>query len=111
MPIRMVVVYNHFPSMPPKMRKAVSRRIQTAVQRVESDAKGRAPVDTGNLRNSIRHSMQGELTGVVNENAEYAAYVEFGTRYTPAQPHLGPAMASEEPRFTADCASIQADLG
>ncbi len=45
---------------------------------VENDAKRNAPVNTGNLRNSITHKVDG-TEGVVGTNVEYAPYVEFGT--------------------------------
>lgn len=45
---------------------------------VENKAKIKAPVDTGQLRASITHEIDGE-TGIVGTNVEYAPYVEFGT--------------------------------
>lgn len=45
---------------------------------VENSAKTKAPVDSGNLRNSITHEVIGN-EGIVGTNVEYAPYVEFGT--------------------------------
>lgn len=45
---------------------------------VENDAKKRCPVDTGQLRQSITHEVEGN-TGVIGTNVEYAPYVEYGT--------------------------------
>lgn len=45
---------------------------------VENDAKRKCPVDTGQLRQSITHEIEGN-TGVVGTNVEYAPYVEYGT--------------------------------
>lgn len=45
---------------------------------VENDAKKNCPVDTGQLRQSITHEVEGN-TGVIGTNVEYAPYVEYGT--------------------------------
>lgn len=45
---------------------------------VENDAKRKCPVDTGQLRASITHEVEGQ-TGIVGTNIEYAPYVEYGT--------------------------------
>ena len=45
---------------------------------VENDAKLKCPVDTGQLRQSITHRIEG-TTGIVGTNVEYAPYVEYGT--------------------------------
>ena len=61
---------------------------------VAADARRLAPVDTGDLRNSI------EVLGVVdgvgrvgagNAKTDYAAYVELGTRKMAPQAYLRPA--------------------
>lgn len=51
---------------------------------------------TGNLRRSYQYK-RGNATGktasgVVGTNVEYAPYVEFGTKFMKARPHLRPAM-------------------
>lgn len=45
----------------------------------ESYAKQGAPVDTGRLRNSLTHEMEGEDTVDIGSNVEYAIYQELGT--------------------------------
>ena len=51
----------------------------------EGYAKKLAPVDTGNLRNSISHKVDtGDLAAYAGSNSEYAAYVELGSgKYYP----------------------------
>ena len=44
----------------------------------ETYAKKATPVDTGRLRNSISHTVDGEAT-YIGTNVEYAPYVELGT--------------------------------
>ena len=44
----------------------------------ETYAKQETPVDTGRLRNSISHTVDGEAA-YIGTNVEYAPYVELGT--------------------------------
>jgi len=53
--------------------------INASVIKIENQAKRLAPVNFGQLRGSIAHSKDGELTYSVAANASYSAYVEFGT--------------------------------
>ena len=58
---------------------------------VEADG-GPVPVDTGFLKNSIKGDVdRSKAVGEVAVTAEYAAYVEYGTRHMAAQPYLTPA--------------------
>ena len=61
------------------VHKAVGRGIQT----VRAEAVLLCPVDTGELRGSIMTTVEddseGNATGTVYTNKEYAPYVEFGT--------------------------------
>ncbi len=57
---------------------------------IARDAAGRAPVDTGNLRGSIR-AERSDGGARVSASCEYAAAVELGSARSPAQPFLRPA--------------------
>lgn len=47
---------------------------------VETSAKMKCPVDSGQLRNSITHEVRIDgKVGYVGTNVEYAPYIEFGT--------------------------------
>lgn len=90
----------------------------------EGYAKKLCPVDTGNLRNSITHTVdEQEPVAIIGTNNEYAAYVELGTgKYAeggrptpwvyqddeghwhwtagnPAQPFLKPAVADHQQTY------------
>lgn len=90
----------------------------------EGYAKKLCPVDTGNLRNSITHTVdEQEPAAIIRTNNEYAAYVELGTgKYAeggrptpwvyqddeghwhwtagnPAQPFLKPAVADHQQTY------------
>ena len=97
---------------------AVLRALERCGEQAEGYAKDLAPVDTGNLRNSISHTVDEDEPAVyIGSNTSYATYVELGTgKYTdggrptpwvyqddnenwhwtagnPAQPFLKPAVA------------------
>ena len=56
------------------------RGLETCGLVAEGYAKKLAPVDTGNLRNSITHEVVEDENAVyIGTNNEYAAYVELGT--------------------------------
>lgn len=100
------------------MQEAAIRALEKCGLTAEEYAKRLAPVDTGNLRNSITHQVDdGESAVYIGSNVEYATYVELGTgKYAeggrptpwvyqdakgnwhwtagnPAQPFLEPAVA------------------
>lgn len=103
---------------------AVEKALEECGLVAEGYAKKLAPVDTGNLRNSISHKVDLEEPAVyVGSNSLYAAYQEFGTgiytdggRDTPwvyqdakgnwhwtrgnkAQPFLKPAVADHAKQY------------
>lgn len=64
-------------------RQACLRALERCGMKAEGYAKDLAPVDTGNLRNSITHEVDGN-TVYIGTNVEYAPYVELGTgKYYP----------------------------
>lgn len=96
---------------------AALRALERCGSQAEGYAKDLAPVDTGNLRNSISHTVDEDEPAVyIGSNTSYAPYVELGTgKYTeggrptpwvyqddsgnwhwtagnPAQPFLAPAV-------------------
>lgn len=59
---------------------AVEKALEECGLVAEGYAKKLAPVDTGNLRNSISHKVDPEEPAVyIGSNSLYAAYQEFGT--------------------------------
>ena len=82
MPSEIRVVDNSgifFDALPP----AIERALEKCGLIAESYAKQLAVVDTGNLRNSITHSVDGN-EAFVGSAVQYAPYVELGTgEYVP----------------------------
>ena len=98
---------------------AVLRALERCGEQAEGYAKDLAPVDTGNLRNSISHTVDEDEPAVyIGSNTSYAPYVELATGIyaeggrptpwvyqddngnwhwtagNPAQPFLKPAVAN-----------------
>ena len=69
----------------------------------QEGAQRKAPVDTGNLKRNIGLEIRdGGLTAEVEPTAEYAAYVEYGTRYMNAQPYMRPSYTAQKEKFKSD---------
>ena len=104
---------------------AVLRALERCGEQAEGYAKDLAPVDTGNLRNSISHQVDdGEPAVYIGSNTSYAPYVELATgiyaeggrptpwvyqdangnwhwtRGNPAQPFLKPAVADHTKTYS-----------
>lgn len=101
---------------------AIRRALERCGMQAEGYAKDLAPVDTGNLRNSITHKVL-EKEVYIGTHNEYATYVELGTgKYAeggrpdpwvyqddegrwhwtagnPAQPYLKPAVADHKQTY------------
>lgn len=100
---------------------------------IEADAKVLAPVDTGNLMNSISTTIEGDgrtgkMAAEIGPTAEYGIWVEHGTDPhaipnawgrgsdfgtessfhpgTPAQPYMGPAFDRQVSGYTEALASL-----
>lgn len=62
-----------------------------------------APVDTGNLKRSIALRMADKgLTAECAATADYAGYVEWGTRFQEPQLYMGDALAKQGEKFKND---------
>lgn len=86
------IVFNKFPDLISRSPETAKTLVKKAAYEFEARAKLECPVDTGNLRNSIRTNFEnGGMTGVISTNVEYAIYVEYGTRFMAAKPYFTPA--------------------
>ncbi len=93
---------------------AVIRRYALAV---EGTAKLFCPVDTGHLKGSIGppkyegDGRYGAMSATITAAANYAAYVEFGTRNMPPQAFMGPALDRHTPQYIAAVAQLGDPFG
>ena len=60
------------------LEKGIKNGLEAIGLTAETYAKKATPVDTGRLRNSISHTVDGEAA-YIGSNVEYAPYVELGT--------------------------------
>lgn len=119
-------LHDHSDEVLAALQEAAERALEKCGLVAEGYAKRLAPVDTGNLRNSITHKVDpAEPAVYIGTDSEYAAYVELGTgqyypggRPTPwkyqdangnwhctagnkAQPYLKPAVADHANQYRA----------
>lgn len=94
------VVSNRFPELVERYPQKASAAVHKTAYDIEARAKAVVPVDTGNLKNSIRSEFSSDgLTGYVGTSVEYAPYVEFGTRKMGARPYLTTAAETARDAF------------
>lgn len=91
-----------------KLRKNTTLEDVKKVVRVNGTEMNRtasrlAPVDTGFLRRSIVFEIaDGGFTAMSTAGAEYAPYLEYGTRFMSAQPFMRPAYNQQKAKFKSD---------
>lgn len=87
--------------MGPAAAKILLQETDKSVVNIAEDAYDRAPVDTGELRESIKwiKSKPGGIAAIVLVGAKHGLFVEFGTINMAAQPFLIPAMQKERPKL------------
>lgn len=95
---------------------AVSRAMDEGEKIVETSAKSKVRVKTGNLKNSIEEKNR-SLTSTtisidIGTDVDYAAHQEYGTRKLSAQPFLRPALDENSNAIQAKIeAAIKSALG
>ena len=95
----MVKYTSHLDEVMKALESGVSEGLDLIGDRAQGYAQNLTPVDTGNLRASLKHEREDkhtEVVGAFNESApykkvDYAKFVELGTSRMRAQPFLRPA--------------------
>ena len=100
------ITSNRLPQIAAAAKPVVERAVAQTAFRVEGFAKTGAPIDTGALRGGIAAAKERELTWRVTAHADYAVYVEMGTRNMTAQPYLDPALRQGEAFLTTALKAI-----
>lgn len=81
----------------------VKRVVRHNGAEMQEKAQRNAPVDTGTLKRSIGLEITDSgMSAEVEPTAEYAPYVELGTRFMDAQPYLKPAFDEQKEKFKKD---------
>ena len=80
---------NNTPKVLGELRSDIEKALEEIGIEAEGDCKQVTPVDTGRLRNSVTHIVNGgEKYVAVGTNVEYGRYVHEGTSRQHAQPFL-----------------------
>jgi hypothetical protein len=89
---------------------AVALAVEGAAEAVVNDAKERAPVLTGYLRDHISYEMSSPLEAEVLSEADYSAVVDEGGVNRPANPFFTGAVEAERQRFPERIAEALAEV-
>lgn len=73
------------------VEKFFAKEMNDKANKLKSDIARGTPVKTGKLKRSLRIEKSGKKIEI-GSDAEYASFVEFGTRYQAAQPYFRPAI-------------------
>jgi HK97 gp10 family phage protein len=92
------VVFNRIPEVIAEVEANAQKTVARIARDMAEDARSRAPVRTGHLRDSIDAKASGKSAEFVAA-ASYAGFVEFGTYRTPAQPFMSPAIEAYKSEF------------
>ena len=96
----LVVVADHTDEVIAQLDIAIARGLEAIGIEAESDAASICPVDTGRLRNSITHTIDGNgKAAIIGTNVEYAKYVHMGTHRQKAQPFLTDAITQNVGKY------------
>lgn len=85
------------------VREGIVEELNSGAESMVSLAKQLAPVDTGFLRDNIVQTevaTLGHMRVMVESQAPYGQYVEYGTIDSEAQPHMTPAYESARRQVT-----------
>ena len=87
--------------------------VRMAAEAIEEGAKARAPIDSGELRDSIHSEKQADSSYLViagDKDAFYAHFVEYGTSKNSPHPFLLPAAEAERDNINARARRALEDL-
>jgi HK97 gp10 family phage protein len=99
---------SRIPRITAEMLPVVEAAIRAGAETIETAAKGRVPVDTGRLRDSITVVRDGELDFMVragNTDVFYGHIVEHGGAHTSPHPFLVPALEASRAEVIATVAA------
>ena len=84
-------------------KPAVAKVVQSNASELQQKEMRDVPVDTGFLKRSITLTTEDNgLTAIVEPTADYASYVEYGTRFMAAQPYVRANYYEQAKQFVKD---------
>src|SRR5690349_2736274 len=102
---KIVIRINNLDKIAAQLKPKLEVAIQKFLFDVDAHATASTPVDTGKLKNSKSVSEH-----EIRWSAEYAAFVDQGTRYQPAQPFATTAVQQCIPAFKEALESLGGEL-
>jgi HK97 gp10 family phage protein len=99
------VKMNKLPDVQANLKPSVEAAGEKYLDEVDRIASGTVPVDTGNLKNSKTRSK-----GRIAWTAEYAGFVNYGTRFMSAQPFATDASEKALPQLQQALSEIEGSL-
>ena len=94
------VIADHTDEVIEALGTAIARALEAIGIEAESDAANLCPVDTGRLRNSITHTIDGdEKVAIVGTNVSYSIPVHQGHHGKPGQPFLTDAVTQNADKY------------
>lgn len=100
-----VVVWSRIPALIAAVEANARMAVKSNADELRDEMKRRAPVATGELRNSIvSSSVTAGKTAEVIVGAEHGIYNEYGTYKMAPQPFFHPAIEAIAPEFYEDVA-------
>ncbi|AZF90298.1 MAG: hypothetical protein BPHS0_12 [Phage 5P_3] len=88
-------------ALPRDVRKRASQAVRETIAEVADEMRAGAPVEEGEMRDSITTYQAGQTKGVAWVDAEHAIHVEYGTAHNAAQPFIRNAVKAVRARFVA----------
>jgi HK97 gp10 family phage protein len=91
-----------------RVRRDLAQAVEQSAHAIEEDVLRAVPRDTGNLAGTVNAAPvtetewtveEGGSTEASPEGADYAHFLEWGTRHMNSQPHFFPAVEAERGRF------------
>lgn len=120
-----VITLDRFPEIIAALPELAQQAMKESAGDIEAAAKTKAPIDDGDLRDSIKARKESAEAWVVEVGQFYGRFVEYGTagpyvlggKYKgathpglPARPFLTPAAESERPEFVAEMKRLLDEL-
>lgn len=93
MPVEVEIIEDKIPLLVARVEATCRAAVMKVAHAIVRSAQEYVPYDTGDLHDSIEaNSVAAGKEAEVTVGMYYGGYVEYGTRFTPAQPFLGPAV-------------------
>jgi HK97 gp10 family phage protein len=89
------------------LSQEIADALQAAGDAFINDAQASAPVDTGFLRDNIQVVSSSDTELVIESQADYSGFVEYGTSRMSAQPFFEPAIESARNELEQRLSDIQ----